>query len=153
MRLSKSSLIILSAFVVFVTCLVIGLVRHIPWLTIVGVAVFIAVCVILGIIRKIKLIRELNEALKENDMSAPELMASAIGLGKESRSKLKAAPISDKLKVAAVFGGLALTMLTFIVGIFFSNLGMTKIGYPIMFSGFGGFFLMIILLIIIEKLN
>ncbi len=153
MRLSKSSLIILSAFAVFVTCLVIGMVRHITWLIIAGMAVFIAVCVIFGIIRKIALIRELHEALKENDTSAAELMASAIGLGKESRGKFKSAPIRDKLKVAAVFGGFALTMLTFIVGIFFSRLGMTKIGYPIMFSGFGGFLLMIVLLIIIANVN
>lgn len=61
--------------------------------------------------------------------------------------------IGDKLIVYSLVGSIAITLLTFMVGIFFANLGIESVGFPLMGAGGGGFALIIVILIIVSNVK
>ena len=89
-------------------------------------------------------------------------MQMSFGFPKETKRKLKTAPVGDKLKVVAVLLPFGLLLITMAVGVFLAQLGtlgdgtITKlaiIGFVLMGIGGGGFLLEIILLIIISSIK
>ncbi len=138
------------------------------YLIISGVAFFFVGLAILGIIEKVKTVRYMRHELKElaeEDPECPgnlrELAEMSVGLTKDAKEKLKGAPIGDKIKVVAIFASFGLFLLTMAVGVFLANLGtvgdgsVTDIaitGFILMGIGGGGFFLEIILLVVISSI-
>lgn len=87
-----------------------------------------------------------TEPAKEQSVSSYESISSQ----SDSPSDWSA---SDRAKVYAIVFPIAITLLTFMVGIFFANLGIESVGFPLMGAGGGGFALIIVLLIVISNVK
>ncbi|MBD5584950.1 MAG: hypothetical protein HDQ88_07705 [Clostridia bacterium] len=151
---------------VMVICIILGVRYNLEYL-IVGGVVFCAIGLsALGIIIKIKTLKEINHELKmtaeEGDPeNVGELIQASFGFTKDAKERFKKSSVGDKLKVIALFGSLGLLLLTMAIGVAFANAGtlengtttnIATIGFILMGIGGGGFFLEIILLIVISKI-
>lgn len=167
------------ALVFFGVSLGVGLSKDIDWLVTTGVVVLAATIAVLSLSKTIwlfwtvaKVMKEKDETKKEgNDdeqsdyyecddegkaINAPNADEPKVEKEQasseehwESSQLPKNWSRSDKAKVFSLVGAIVLTLLTFMVGIFFANMGITSIGFPIMGAGGGGFALIIIVLIIV----
>lgn len=153
---------------VMIICIILGAHYHKGYVSLVGV-IFCAVGLsALGLIIKIKTLREINHELKqsaeetgEGPENVGELIQSCFGFTKEGKERFKKSSVGDKLKVIALFGTLGLLLFTMAVGVAFANAGtlddgtitnIATIGFILMGIGGGGFFLEIILIIVISKI-
>ena len=133
-------------------CIILGARYHLGYISLGGVIFCIVGLAILGIINKVNTWRYMKHELKE---VAEEIAADA-------KRTLKVTPLGDKIKLILLFGSLGLLLLTMAVGVAFARIGtlpdgtITKyaiIGFILMGIGGGGFFLEIILLIVISSIK
>ena len=169
--MSKRAIIIWSAIcaAVLIICIALDIKYRIGYIGVGGVIFFSVGMALLALIEKVRFWRETKRTLKELDEEDPEspetvgeLMQMSFGFTKETKRKLKTAPLGDKFKVIAVFLPFGLLLTTMAVGVFLARLGtlgdgtITKlaiIGFVLMGIGGGGFLLEIILLIIISSIK
>jgi len=154
---------------VFIICIALDIKYRIGYIGVGGVIFFSVGMALLALIEKVrfwcetkKMLKELHEEDPESPETVGELMQMSFGFTKETKRKLKTAPVGDKLKVVAVLLPFGLLLITMAVGVFLAQLGtlgdgtITKlaiIGFVLMGIGGGGFLLEIILLIIISSIK
>ncbi len=152
--MSKRTIIIWTAVCVsvMIICISLGARYHLGYISLSGVIFCFVGLTILGIIHKVNTWRYIKQDLKEIAEEVTE----------DAKRTLKATPLGDKIKLILLFGSLGLLLLTMAVGVFLANLGtlsdgtITKIaiaGFILMGIGGGGFFLEIILLIVISSIK
>ena len=137
---------------IMLICISLGARFHRGYISLGGVIFCMVGLAILGIINKVNTWRYMKHELKEVAEEVTE----------DVKRTLKVTPLRDKLKLIALFGSLGLLLLTMAVGVTFARIGtlpdgtITKyaiIGFILMGIGGGGFFLEIILLIVISSIK
>ncbi len=152
--MSKRTIIIWVAVCLTVMgiCISLGARYHRGYISLGGVIFCMVGLTILGIINKVNTWRYMKHELKEIAEEFTE----------DAKRTLKVTPLGDKIKLILLFGSLGLLLLTMAVGVTFARIGtlpdgtITKIaiiGFILMGIGGGGFFLEIILLIVISSIK
>lgn len=152
--MSKRTIIIWTAVcvAVMIICISLGAKYRLGYISLGGVIFCMVGLTILGIIHKVNTWRYVKHELKD---IAEEVVEDA-------KRTLKTTPLGDKIKLILLFGSLGLLLLTMAVGVALARIGtlsdgtITKIaiiGFILMGIGGGGFFLEIILLIVISSIK
>lgn len=100
-----------------------------------------------------------NAKSEEDELSPADVVDAVKDIYVDYRDAYRAASTKDKAKILAIVMPLMITFVIGVIGIFLSNIGQSiayrsikTIGFILMGLGLGGFFLTIILFLIISKM-